>query len=328
MKDMEDIITDWLSGECSADEKNRLDAWIRESPENKEYFIQRREVWFSSMISEEKERFEPLRAFSKFLMKKNVLPRRPTRRHRWIRIAAGFVAVAFVTGLLLSPILFRQKSVIPDTLSFVTQRGSRTSLKLPDGTQVWLNSESELRYSTEYGKTERRVELKGEAYFNVRHDDDVPFFVSSGEITVTDLGTIFTVTNYDDEGTLSTSLIEGSIAFQIEGDISSQELMPGHTVTYDKSKGTSKITQNTTDATGSCIRGEYVFVDEPLASITRKLERGLNVNIDIEDEDLCQLRFNGHFNDSITNAGDILETLSVTGRFHIETKSEGYAIRR
>ena len=102
---------------------------------------------------------------------------------------------------------------VPDVTynTVTTPRGGQYNVTLPDGTQVWLNAASSIKFPTAFTGKERNVELSGEAYFEVAKNKSMPFHVSSAGQTIEVLGTHFDVNAYSDEASLKTTLLEGSV---------------------------------------------------------------------------------------------------------------------
>lgn len=154
-----------------------------------------------------------------------------------------------------------------------TPRGGQYQLNLPDGTKVWLNAASSLKYPVNFSsKAERSVELTGEAYFEVAKDKSHPFVVKSAGQKVKVLGTHFNVNAYSDEYNVRTTLLEGSV--KVNDDV---VLAPGEQSVFMAGQLMVK-TVNASDAI-DWKNGEFVFNNEPLTDILRKVSRWYNVNI-------------------------------------------------
>lgn len=154
-----------------------------------------------------------------------------------------------------------------------TPRGGQYQVNLPDGTKVWLNSASSLRYLINFSsKKERNVELTGEAYFEVAKDKNHPFIVKSAGQEVKVLGTHFNVNAYHDEYSIRTTLLEGSVR------VNDQVILkPGQQSAFEGGHLTIKAV-NASDAI-DWKNGEFVFNKEPLNDILRKVSRWYNVDI-------------------------------------------------
>lgn len=158
-------------------------------------------------------------------------------------------------------------------------RGAFYTLVLPDGSKVWLNSESRLRYPTTFTDNERQVELIGEAYFAVVHNDAVSFRVNVNGTIVEDLGTSFNIKAYPEEGRLITTLVEGLA--RVITPSSSKEIRPDQQATVQG----NTIAVKKVDAAESIawVTGQFDFNDTPLEDIMRQLARWYNAEIYYQD---------------------------------------------
>ena len=142
-----------------------------------------------------------------------VLPSRPKAKVRRMVLqftgVAAAVALAFFVGRQWLPAAQSPAETVPQQL--VTQKGSRSHIKLPDGTTVWLNAGSKLNYPRQFTGGKREVALEGEAFFDVAKDPDRPFTVRTKTFAIRVLGTEFNVAAYPDENKLETTLISGKV---------------------------------------------------------------------------------------------------------------------
>lgn len=341
-ENIDNAIAAYLTGEATAGERVLLEVWISASDENRRYFETRREIWFSSMTSVERVRYDAARAFSKFYRllqfksaQQEVSHRpggksmmRPVRKAGTVRRIAAAVSVVAAIALII--ILVKPSvSVCEDKTAEVVVEapaGSRTSLVLPDGTEVRLNSGSVLTYLSDFGKKNRAVRLTGEAYFDVRHSETMPFRVIAGDVVVNDLGTIFNVRSYGDDQRTEVALIEGRVSFCTAEDSTDVEMEPGDMAVYDAATGLSSISKTDVESIVSWIYGCYVFEDEPLRSIVRRLERGFDVVIRIEAPEAADISFCGNFDGSVRSVDEILSTLSATGKIRYRSSGNTYTI--
>ncbi len=174
--------------------------------------------------------------------------------------------------------------------------GARVEFLLPDGSQGWLNSGSKLKYPTVFNE-ERKVELKGEAWFDVKHLDNSGFVVSVPEMDVKVLGTQFNVTAYSEDATIDVILEEGKV--EINGKVGAfkQILMPNEKIAFNRKS--KLIIYSDVDASrfSAWKDGYLVINNEPLEQVVGRLERWYNVDIIIQDEILKKYRFKATFKD-------------------------------
>lgn len=182
----------------------------------------------------------------------------------------------------------------PDTLVYnvlSVPRSCEYRLRLADGTMVWLNSDSELRYPVNFAGRERRVFLKGEAYFDVARNADMPFRVEAGEMEVEALGTEFNVNVYGDDGCLRTTLAEGKVRVSYAATRQACILEPGEQAVLEE--GALSVRQVDLRDIVGWKEGRFVFSDLPLEAIVRQLERWYDMEFDFFDPAAKYYRFTG-----------------------------------
>lgn len=163
-----------------------------------------------------------------------------------------------------------------------TNRGEELPfpLILGDGTKVWLNAASSITFPVAFIGSERRVTITGEAYFEVVHDDKMPFKVISGDETTEDIGTHFNINSYTDENAVKTTLLEGAVKVWYNGD--SKLLTPGQQAVF-KSNTLSVANANTEEAI-AWKNGYFRFNNEKIESIMRKLSRWYNIDVSYDSK--------------------------------------------
>ena len=238
------------------------------------------------------------------------------RKLAFIGIAAGIFTIFFINYSLRL-----DKSVTKQTNNafvneVVTKRGSKSSIKLPDGTIVRLNTDSRLTYLNFTAGKNREVTLIGEAYFDVAHDSSRPFIIHTGKINIKVLGTSFNVRNYPQDKELETSLIKGKIEVSLDSrpeDIitlkptekliiakEQDELSAATKVTnsIDNKVVLTSITYLRHDslvAETSWLNDKLVFVNQPLDKIAIELERKYAITVSFKDEKVKKYRYTGVF---------------------------------
>ncbi|RQO72176.1 hypothetical protein DBR43_13250 [Pedobacter sp. KBW06] len=196
-----------------------------------------------------------------------------------------------------------------------TPNGGQYQVSLPDGTVVWLNAASSLKYPTSFANSkQRKVELNGEAYFEVAKDKNKPFYVRSKGQELEVLGTHFNVNSYTNEQAVRTTLFEGSVRVSNSG--AQKVLKPGQQ-SVAQNKGLTVGTANLQEVL-AWKNGYFDFNDEEIQSVMRKLSRWYNVDIEFNGKITAE-RFNGGIS-RYKNISQVLSLLSSTGavRFKVE----------
>ena len=240
-------------------------------------------------------------------------------RKHWRKVAAVvlFVTGLFFTGKYLSNENIENKAIA--TIQKINAKGQKSTIILKDGSKVYLNSESSIRYFENYGQQTRSVELTGEAFFEVVKDQNRPFIVKSGKITATALGTSFNVRAFKDESFTSVSLATGKV--KVEGDFQFTEsekdfiLNPGEEAVVDE----HQFIKQKFDAQKvlSWKEGIIYFNDTKLSETLKELERWYDVSFKINNLQSDEgIRGTGSFkNQSLEN---VLHILGHSMKFEFE----------
>lgn len=171
-------------------------------------------------------------------------------------------------------------------------RGGEYTLCLSDGSKVWLNSASRLRYPVQFAGNRREVFLSGEAYFEVAHDTEHPFVVNTSLGKVEVLGTEFNVQDYEDEKQVVTTLVNGKVKYS-NGVGKDCLLNPGYQVIAHQQGGDLQVQKVNLKEYVGWKEGMYTFYDYTLEKIMRTVERNYDVQVFFAAEDLKMLRFTG-----------------------------------
>ena len=178
----------------------------------------------------------------------------------------------------------------------VVPKGGEYQLQLADGTQVWLNSDSELKYTDRFVGKDRIVHLKGEAYFDVAEDKEHAFIVKTNSMDVKVYGTEFNIMAYEDEEAVHTTLVEGSVGVNLKnktGIVEEMMLKPNMQVAYIKGDVKGEIRTVESNLYTGWKDGLFQFNNEDLGSILRKLSRWYDVKVFFQNPSIQNIRFTG-----------------------------------
>jgi ferric-dicitrate binding protein FerR (iron transport regulator) len=348
-----------LSGEASLHDLAELDAYFIDHPDEKRIadhifsFWNERSDSLDITDEMEEERFNLILDAEEEADEENTKAFTPVRKinrnkYAWLYVAAS---VIFIVGIGL---LFKKntddKSPLPNKLQQVfVKPGSKSKIILPDGTVVRLNGSSRLTYRKDFNKNVREVDLEGEAYFDVTKDAAHPFIVHTSNIDIRVLGTIFNVKSYDQDPTIETTLLRGSIEVYTKDDPSAPKviLKPNEKLVFRKDKEDDLASQknNTNDSLKkyeadqdisistlsanrpdslkeetSWLYNRLVINGDDFNKLAAKFERWYGVKINILSKDLEKYHFNGIFeNETIEQA---LNALQLTVKFHYKINDE------
>jgi transmembrane sensor len=219
------------------------------------------------------------------------------------RVAAILMLPVFTFGLYMS---LKYTSIKHDQISvkqayneIFSSVDAITKVTLPDGSNVWLNHSSTLKYPARFQGDFRTVELTGEGYFEVTHNPKIPFIVTAGKIQIKALGTAFNIMAYPDADRIETSLINGSVELQRtkpDGNvIPLLKMKPTDLAIFKKSNDEISICTINDDRYFSWKDGKLVFNKEPISEVVKKLSRWFNVDIQVKDPELLELTYTATF---------------------------------
>jgi ferric-dicitrate binding protein FerR (iron transport regulator) len=215
----------------------------------------------------------------------------------------------------------RDAAVAYNTLA--TPRGGSYQLTLPDGSRVWLNSASSLRFPVAFTGGERRVTLEGEAYFEVTKNRLHPFIVQTHGIEIRDLGTRFNVMAYQDEPDIRTTLVEGAV--QVARGLKNVLLKPGQqAIVGENAGGKIIVTPADMDAAVAWKAGYFSFHHTSIYEIMRQISRWYNVDVSYADS--LDVSLNGHISRGV-NASEVFRTLELTGELTFTIEGRRVIVR-
>jgi transmembrane sensor len=199
-----------------------------------------------------------------------------------------------------------------NTLS--TPRGGQYQLVLADGTKVWLNSASSISYPVEFKGSERRVKLTGEAYFEVAKNKDKPFYVDMNDAHVRVFGTHFNIAAYNNDDNITTTLLEGSVQVTKNGSMSM--LKPDQQGVVFNANNNIQVSPADIEQAMAWKNGYFIFNDENITAIMKRVSRWYDVDIDYQD-DIKDQQFGGIY-DRSKSLSDLLHYLEKLGKVHFE----------
>ena len=306
------LLEKFLRGEATPKEIELLDERMNDHPDG-DFDSISRSIWGDGTIMSHNLPDEG----QKEKMKNNLLNRinaeedfmrsvRVNRKREFLHafsLAASILVVAMsVVFLILGDRQIHEYEV-------VAERGQKSSVTLPDGSHVWLNSASRITYTSDFNKKNRNITLEGEAYFDVAKNKKIPFVVNASEMSITAVGTEFNVRNYSDEDEVCTTLVEGKVIASTLGcDIS---LTYGQEAVLNRNSGEMSFAVVSDLNHMVPWRSNEMLVDgESLDNLSRILSRMYNVDVYFENDSIKTYTYTGLIrNNSLQN---VLELVSNT----------------
>ncbi|QKX04363.1 FecR family protein [Aquimarina sp. TRL1] len=206
-------------------------------------------------------------------------------------------------------------------------KGNMFQLTLADGTKVWLNASSSLKFPQSFdpSDTNRIVYLEGEAFFDVTKNKAQPFIVKTKDIDVSVLGTQFNVSSYQDDEAIKTTLVEGSVAIHQKNNTAKKMILtPSYQAVFDKKQQSIHQKKVNTTVYTSWMSKKIIIQNETFAEVSKRIERAYNVSIHSHNKKLNTTRFTGEFD--IENIEEIFMTFSKTLEFTYEIKDNTITI--
>ena len=215
------------------------------------------------------------------------------------RVAAVLIPVVLIVGLYMQ---LNSKVDLFGTSEYeevVVDKGERIQIMFQDGTKVYINSDSKLRYPKKFALNTREVYLEGEAYFVVAKNKNRPFIVNLSGPAIHVLGTSFNVSAYKDESMIETTLVEGSVKLNVVsgGKRMTQMLKPNEKAEYQKGAGKIKVFGVNTEYDTAWKNGEIIFRNHPMDKVLKTLERHYHVVFEVKDNEILKSIITARFKD-------------------------------
>jgi len=325
-----------FSGEATPEESAMLDRLLEERPEMAARLEATNDWWVHAAPRNPGLKKGALQRHLQRLNEREKLPPRRGGGRRLFLFIAGIAAS--LAGFSFFIYHWTPKHSTPAAVahnSISTKCGSKSKIQLPDGSQVWLNSDSRLIYSETFSGDAREVQLCGEAYFDVAKDPLHPFVIHTNTIDVRVLGTTLNVRSYSNEKNTEAVLIHGSVEVILHSDpekkiilrpndklvVPNANLAATKTVKPDADSGRTMnlgkvhfMARDSSAVEVLWVKNKLAFDKETLESVALKMERWFNVRVAITDDSLKQMEFSGVFEEEALP--QVMEALRLTGNFH------------
>jgi transmembrane sensor len=317
-----------MNDDCTKQEFEHLLFWLKNEASAPSGKSMVEEIWdeFEPGPSSEKQKYSKildkihhrinLHRNTKLSGKENTVS-----RNKFVTITTRVAAVLFWPVLFLliyTSVTFQRKYAENNMkdLEVTAPMSSRTCIELGDGTKVWLNNGSKLKYPYRFNKKSRKVILKGEAYFDVVSNKDVPFVVEADKIEVIATGTEFNVMAYPDDHFIETTLVEGKVILQKkENNEEIKSLNPNESLKFYPATNIYSMGLNDIEKNTSWRDGLLVFKNDPIDYVAQKLSRWYNVEVAFTAE-VRKYTYTAKFADETLS--QVLELLELATPVHYE----------
>jgi ferric-dicitrate binding protein FerR (iron transport regulator) len=317
----EHLILKYLQGTLSPEEKEKFQSWLNETDDHRKMVSDFRTIWQVSAASETKidmnEALEFERLQTSLAANEDAnAPRQSKTKSYFLRIAAA-IAVVFFSSFILYTLVFRNSSVTHETFSDIKE------IDLPDGSKVWLNAKSSLKYTSDFSN-ERKISLEGEGFFEVQPDPEKPFVLHTGKAEISVLGTSFNVKAFQDDSLTEVFVVTGKVNFLSTELNKSIVLTPGLNGFLNKIDRTISLDAEPPLNITAWKDKTLVFRKAPLREVIKDLRNHFKVDIAVKNESLLDCRFTGTFNDA--RVEDIIAALSAALNLQVHHDSNRYLL--
>jgi len=235
----------------------------------------------------------------------------------FLNILSRIAAILFIPLLLTSAwLFFSQQKTLSSQFAFqeiTSPPGIRSQVVLPDGSKVWLNAESTIKFSIPFQEESRDIELQGEAFFDVAKNPEQPFIVQSGKVKVKVLGTRFNYKAFAEDKNIEVVLEEGRVALNLKRNTGIQEAImnPGDRAVIERESGKATIRNENINKYIAWHSGKLVFDNTPMSQVAQLIERWYGVEVKVQDSEIINYRFTTTFeNESLFQVIELLELSS------------------
>jgi transmembrane sensor len=289
-----ELIIKSFSGDISTEESVMIKTWVSENPQNRNYYNELINVWQVShpafspdLINTDKAESKVMgQIHDKKLINTSVFV-------WWQRVAAVLIIpVAMLLGYMLYQQTFRSTVTAYQEVS--APNGMSSKVNLPDGSTVWLNSGSKLKYPVVFAAAERNVYLSGEGFFKVHSDKKHPFIVNTEKLNVMATGTQFNVEAYSSDSVSAVTLVEGKLDVQIGRSVS-EKLLPNQRIVLNSNTNTYDMTNTDAKHWGMWKDGILAFRGESLEEVFKRIGRTFNVDIKVKDPVIARQLYRATF---------------------------------
>lgn len=311
-----DLISSYLSGNANSQEVAALEQWVLADPDNRRQFMAAKKAWMlAGMAQQQPVEVEALweQTAQQLEMRQKEAAIKPLWRRSWMRMAAAIVLLAALSFWIF-------QLIQPDAQLVAEATDAAKTVALPDGSQIILNQSSSIRYASGKEATERKVELEGDAFFEVARDEQHPFVIQTQALEIEVLGTAFYVDARQTQEEIQVIVESGRVAVRA-GDVATI-LTANEKAVFQKNTQQLSKQQNEDSNFLSLKTNTLVFDNTPLTEVVFALNRQYHAQIVIQDDALKNCRLNASYQDKSLPA--ILTILESS--FDLQAKPQGTEI--
>ena len=299
----EDLIFKYISGNTDPKENLEIREWENGSDERKAELARVKNIWVLSGLENEidiAKKEAEIERISRIISELEIKEKKKTFRLKFSQYAAAIILLISISGSIGYFISYSSFDSTPHYTEIFVPKGERSIVTLPDGSTVQLNSESHLKFSSDFRSNKRKVSLQGEAFFDVTHDQSRPFIVDIQNLSIEVLGTRFDVSCYPNDSIITTFLQSGKVKIN-SSNSDDIFLTPSEAYFYNKATQESKKIKVKDQRYTDWTKGKLTINSETIGDFAKKLERRFNVKIEFGDSEAKNHIYSGSIKDEDIN---------------------------
>jgi ferric-dicitrate binding protein FerR (iron transport regulator) len=310
------LVDKYLAGKCTLEEAAAVEQWYASQQKTNDVFYKG-----------DKDAIQESASRSLLAIKEKLGIQENTAKVVSIRksnISSRWPAAACILLLLSVGSFFYFKNA-KNKLTYTVVRtgtGQTKHVKLPDGTVVWLNAGTMVKYASDFNRNDREVYLDGEAFFDVVHDQGKPFDVHSGNVQTHVLGTAFSISAYPNSLINNVTVLRGKVQVSDTERVLAY-VLPNQALEYTIKGGKSTVTRVSSEKVVAWTGGKLAFIDMPMQDIAVHLQKWYGVNFVFKNQQLKNIRFTASFNNTIS-LNDLLAVMYDVSHvnYRVDTKTQ------
>lgn len=316
----DEILFKYVTGQANSDETKAVQQWMLESEVRKKELARLKNIWIISGLENEidqQDKQKEIERIWNLIRQMNPGKKEKTHRINLFRFAAGIALLIGISGTVGYFISNNRSNSKPVYTEIFVPKGERSTVILPDGSTVQLNSDSHLKYTAAMSSGKRQINLEGEGYFQVRHDESRPFVVETPSVKIEVLGTSFNVSSYPNDSLTTTYLQSGKVKITDQkGD--GIQLSPAEAYVFNRITQESQKIKIQDKRFTDWTQGILTVNGETIGELAKKLERRFNITINFGDQDVKNHVYSGSIKDEDLNT--LLEALTFASSIDYQRK--------
>ena len=315
--EIDELIAKVLADEATAAERRDLEKQVAESPDLQRYFEQMKRIWLASDDASNALDVDTEAAW--VAVKTRLHEKHKPLTVSWLRPKTLLRVAAAMAVLMVAAVWLLTKNPEMPPLSIVSENQVLTE-KLTDGSTITLNKKTEL--TADLNSKERRVKLKGEAYFEVAHDTTKPFFIEVGQLEIRVVGTAFNVDAQSTAGKILVSVAEGKVLLRGRNGAAIY-LTKGQNTVFDNATGNFETETTTKPNVAAYKSRELIYDATPLKTVVAQINEFYGSNIVINSADIENYAISGRYNFDKTSLEDVLQSFQDLYSIDVQKQADG-----